>query len=165
MASSFPKSFPHSFFSLFLTSHFAYCYYSKATGLVFWGAFLETDLRIFLQGMDFSRNVESYQKHVELISIQWQLHPGWKPKACPPPPLQKIQTLGKGGKDLPGKKVESQGNAEMTGSTTKGKHTEDINTNKSPPFLFISIFNFQNCQSESSGLPSTILTTTEDNCS
>lgn len=100
MASSFPKSFPHYFFSLFLTSHFAYCYYSKATGLVFWGFFLETDLRIFLQGMDFSRNVESYQKHVELISIQWQLHPGWKPKErAPPPPKKKIQTLsGKGGK-------------------------------------------------------------------
>lgn len=86
MASSFPKSFPHSFFSLFLTSHFAYCYYSKATRLVFWGGFLETDTRIFLQGVNFSRNVESYQKHVELIlAFNGSFILDGSPRRVPPP--------------------------------------------------------------------------------
>lgn len=64
-----------------------------------------------------------------------------------------------------GKKVERQGNAEMTGPTTTGKHTEDIDPNKSPPFfpLFLKI-SFLSCQSESSGLFSVIWVTTQEAC-
>lgn len=56
------------------------------------------------------------------------------------PPLKKVRLYQeKMGKDLPGK-VERQGNAEMTGSTTTGMHTEDIDPNKSPPFFPVFFF-------------------------
>lgn len=87
MASSFPKSFPHSFFSLFLTSHFAYCYYSKATGLVFWGGGVSWHWHEdFPAGVNFSRNVESYQKHVELIlAFNGSFILDGSPRQVPPP--------------------------------------------------------------------------------
>lgn len=46
LASSFPKSFPQSFLSFFLTIHFAYCYYSKATGHYFISFVLGIDIDV-----------------------------------------------------------------------------------------------------------------------
>lgn len=121
-------------------------------------------MRIFLHSVDFSKNVESSETGWADLSIQWQLHPGWKTMASPPP-LKKVRLYQeKMGKDLPRKKVERQGNAEMTGSTTTGKHTEDIDPNKSPPFFLSLKINFLSCQSESSGLFSVIWVTIQEAC-
>lgn len=121
-------------------------------------------MRIFLQRADFSRNVESSETGRADLSIQWQLHPGWKTTARPLPSIKSDQEQM--GKDLPGKKSWAPRKCRDDwlhhNRKAHGRHRSQQIT--SIFFLsFLKIY-FLSCQSESSGLFSIIWVTTQEAC-
>lgn len=130
-------------------------------------------MRIFLQRVDFSRNVESSETGWADLSIQWQLHPGWKTTARPPPP-QKSQTLsGKNGKRFTRESWAPRKCRDdwlHHNRKAHGRHRSQQITSIFSCLLFNTFF--LSCQSKSSGLfsittkeaccPFFILTATED---
>lgn len=122
-------------------------------------------MRIFLHSVDFSKNVESSETGWADLSIQWQLHPGWKTMASPPPP-QKSQTLsGKNGKRFTKEKSWAPRKCRDDwlhhNRKAHGRHRSQQITSIFPLFLKI---NFLSCQSESSGLFSVIWVTIQEAC-
>lgn len=102
--------------------------------------------RIFLQMVDFSRNVEFYQKQAELIlafngSFTLDGRPRQSPPPAPPKKKNKSQTLArKKSQCFTGKNIPSQGNAKTTGSDTTRKHTERHQHQQITSLSFLFIF-------------------------
>lgn len=117
-------------------------------------------MRIFLQRADFSRNVESSEAGRADLSIQWQLHPGWKTTASPAPSKKVRLYQEKMGKDLPGEKSWAPRKCRddwlHRNRKAHGRHRSQQITS-----IFSSI-HVLSCQSESSGLFSIIWVTTQE---